>query len=53
LKNETPNIIKKVVKKAINDLGPGGFIPGPTNFLLDQPPKNIIAMIQAINDYKI
>lgn len=53
LKNETPNIIKKVVKKAINDLGPGGFIPGPTNFLLDQPPKNIIATIQAINDYKI
>jgi uroporphyrinogen decarboxylase len=53
LKKGTPNQVKKEVTKSIKELGPAGYIPGATNFLLDQPPHNIIAMIDAIKSYKI
>lgn len=53
LKNASPEEVKVSVTQSIKDLGPGGYIPGPTNFLLDQPPQNIIAMIETINNFKI
>ncbi len=53
LKFSTPLEIKKVVNKAIKDLGPGGYIPGATNTLLDQPVENVVAMYDAIREYKI
>lgn len=53
LKNGTPAQIKNEVTKSIDDLGPEGYIPGATNFLLDQPPDNIEAMLEAIRQYKI
>ena len=52
LKYESPEFIRKSIKEDIQSLGKkGGFIPGPTNFLLDQPPENIIALFKAIQDY--
>jgi hypothetical protein len=53
LKFSTPSEIKKSVNKSIKDLGPGGYIPGATNTLLDQPVENVFAMYDAIRDYKI
>ncbi len=53
LKNATPQEVKLSVKKSIDELGPHGYIPGATNFLLDQPVDNILAMFEAINEYKI
>jgi len=53
LKYSTPAEVKKSVTQSIKDLGPGGYIPGATNFLLDQPVKNIQAMFEAIREYKI
>jgi len=53
LKYSTPSEVKKSVSKSIKDLGPAGYIPGATNFLLDQPVQNIFAMLEAIREYKI
>jgi len=53
LKNSRPEEVKNEVRKSIEELGPEGYIPGATNFLLDQPPENVHAMIEAINNYKI
>lgn len=53
LKYSTPEQVKKSVTQSIKDLGPGGYIPGATNFLLDQPVNNILAMIEAIQEFKI
>jgi len=53
LKYSTPEEVKKSVTQSIKDLGPGGYIPGATNFLLDQPVENIYAMLEAINEYKL
>ena len=53
LKYSTPAEVKKSVTQSIKDLGPGGYIPGATNFLLDQPVDNIHAMLEAIREYKI
>jgi uroporphyrinogen decarboxylase len=52
LKNATPEEVKRNVKKSIDELGPEGYIPGATNFLLDQPPDNILAMIETIKKFK-
>ncbi|MHA1932818.1 MAG: uroporphyrinogen decarboxylase family protein [Promethearchaeota archaeon] len=49
---ESPEYIRNSVKKSINKLGKkGGYIPGPTNFLLDQPPENIVSLYKAIQDF--
>jgi uroporphyrinogen decarboxylase len=53
LKYSSPEEVKKSVTQSIKDLGPGGFIPGATNFLLDQPVENIFAMLEAIRDFKV
>ena len=53
LKYADPSEVKKSVRNSIDNLGPNGYIPGATNFLLDQPPKNILAMFEAIRDYAI
>ena len=52
LKYEFPEFVKNSVKESIETLGKkGGYIPGPTNFLLDQPPENIVACYKAIQEY--
>ncbi|MFW9899166.1 MAG: uroporphyrinogen decarboxylase family protein [Candidatus Thorarchaeota archaeon] len=49
---ESPEFIRNSVKKSIKTLGKkGGYIPGPTNFLLDQPPENIVACYKAIQEF--
>jgi hypothetical protein len=49
---ETPEGVRKSVKNSIETLGKkGGYIPGPTNFLLDQPPENIVACYKAIQEF--
>ncbi|MHA1292678.1 MAG: uroporphyrinogen decarboxylase family protein [Promethearchaeota archaeon] len=53
LKYSTPEEVKKIVTQSIKDLGPNGYIPGATNFLLDQPVANIYAMLEAIKEFKI
>jgi len=53
LNYSTPAEVKKSVTQSIRDLGPSGYIPGATNFLLDQPVDNVLAMFEAINEYKI
>jgi uroporphyrinogen-III decarboxylase len=53
LKNGSPEQVRQEVTKSINQLGPGGYIPGATNFLLDQPPNNVVAMIDAIKNYQL
>ncbi|MCP4762508.1 MAG: hypothetical protein GY870_12070 [archaeon] len=53
LKYSTPGEVKASVTQSIKDLGPGGFIPGATNYLLDQPVENVHAMYEAIRNYKI
>ena len=52
LKYESPEFIRKSIKTDIQLLGKkGGFIPGPTNFLLDQPPENIVALFKGIQEF--
>ena len=52
LKYGTYEVIVNSVKESVETLGKkGGYIPGPTNFLLDQPPENILACFQAIHDF--
>ena len=49
---ESPESVRNSVKKSIQTLGKkGGYIPGPTNFLLDQPPENIVALYKAIQEF--
>ncbi|MFX0189032.1 MAG: uroporphyrinogen decarboxylase family protein [Candidatus Hodarchaeota archaeon] len=49
---ESPEFVRNSVKKSIKTLGKkGGYIPGPTNFLLDQPPENIVALYKAIQEF--
>jgi len=49
---KSPEYIRNSVKESINKLGnKGGYIPGPTNFLLDQPPENIVALFKAIQEF--
>lgn len=49
----TPAQVKQSVTESIKNLGPEGYIPGATNFLLDQPVANIYAMLEAIRDFQI
>jgi uroporphyrinogen decarboxylase len=52
LKYESPTFIRNFMKDQIKVLGKkGGYIPGPTNFLLDQPPENVVALFKAVQDY--
>ncbi len=52
LNYESPESVRNSVKKSIQTLGKkGGYIPGPTNFLLDQPPENIVALYKAIQEF--
>ncbi|MBD3254697.1 MAG: hypothetical protein GF383_06370 [Candidatus Lokiarchaeota archaeon] len=52
LVNGTPEDVRKDIKHKIKILGKnGGYIPGPTNWLLDQKPENIIALFQAIQEF--
>ncbi|NVM28931.1 MAG: hypothetical protein HWN65_08805 [Candidatus Helarchaeota archaeon] len=52
LKYASPEVIKNSVKRDIKVLGKkGGYIPGPTNFLLDQPPNNIVTLYKAIREF--
>jgi len=52
LKYENPNGVRESVKESIKLLGKkGGYIPGATNFLLDQPPENVVALYRSIQDY--
>ena len=49
---ESPEFIRNSIKKSIQTLGKkGGYIPGPTNFLLDQPPENIVALFKSIQEF--
>ncbi len=49
---ESPEFIRNCIKKSIKSLGKkGGYIPGPTNFLLDQPPENIVALFKSIQEF--
>ena len=49
---ESPEFIRNSVKESIKLLGKkGGFIPGPTNFLLDHPAENIVALFKAIQEF--
>jgi len=49
---ESPEFIRNSIKKSIKTLGKkGGYIPGPTNFLLDQPPENIVALFKSIQEF--
>lgn len=49
---ESPEYIRNSVKESIKSLGKkGGYIPGPTNFLLDQPPENIVSLYKAIQEF--
>ncbi|KKN53460.1 hypothetical protein LCGC14_0602080 [marine sediment metagenome] len=49
---ESPKYVRNSVKESIKVLGKkGGYIPGPTNFLLDQPPENIVALFKAIQEF--
>ena len=52
LKYNTPEFVRNSVKESIETLGKkGGYIPGPTNFLLDQPAENIVACYKAIQEF--
>jgi uroporphyrinogen decarboxylase len=52
LVHESPENVKKSVKESIKLLGKkGGYIPGPTNFLLDQPPENIVALYKSVKEF--
>lgn len=52
LKLETPENVRLSVRDSIKTLGKkGGYMPGPTNFLLDQPPENIVALYKAIQEF--
>ena len=49
---ESPEHIRYSVKESIKSLGKkGGYIPGPTNFLLDHPPENIVSLYKAIQEF--
>lgn len=52
LKYESPEFIRSSVKESIKLLGKkGGYVPGPTNFLLDQPPENVVVLFKAIQEF--
>ncbi|MHA1490246.1 MAG: uroporphyrinogen decarboxylase family protein [Promethearchaeota archaeon] len=49
---ESPEFIRNSVKESIKLLGKkGGYIPGPTNFLLNHPAENIVALFKAIQEF--
>ncbi|TFG02677.1 MAG: hypothetical protein EU542_04445 [Promethearchaeota archaeon] len=52
LVNGTPENVRKDIKHKIETLGKnGGYIPGPTNWLLDQKPENVVALFKAVREY--
>lgn len=52
LKVATPAEVKASVTESIRTLGPAGYIPGATNSLLDHPVENVVAMFDAIREFK-
>ncbi|MBD3193523.1 MAG: hypothetical protein GF317_00605 [Candidatus Lokiarchaeota archaeon] len=54
LVNATPEEVRRDMREKIKNLGKkGGYIPGPTNWLLDQKPENIVALFQAIREFGV
>jgi len=52
LKKGTPEDVRESVKESICKLGnEGRYIPGPTNFLLDQPPENVVSLFKSIQEF--
>jgi uroporphyrinogen decarboxylase len=52
LVNGTPEEVRCDIQNKIKTLGKnGGYIPGPTNWLLDQKPENVIALYKAIIEF--
>jgi uroporphyrinogen-III decarboxylase len=52
LKFQSPENIRTSVRDSIKLLGKkGGYIPGPTNYLLDQPPDNVITLFKSIQEF--
>lgn len=50
--NGTPKKVRKDIKHKIQTLGKKGrYIPGPTNWLLDQKPENIVALFRGIQEF--
>ncbi|MHA1733299.1 MAG: uroporphyrinogen decarboxylase family protein [Promethearchaeota archaeon] len=50
LVNGTPAQVRAEVGKMVEVLGKGGgYVPGPTNFLLDAKVENVVAMLEAIH----
>jgi hypothetical protein len=44
--------VRNSVKESIKVLGKkGGYVPRPTNFLLNQPPENIVSLYKAMQEY--
>lgn len=52
MKNATPDEIRAYTRDAITRLGPAGFVPGPTNALMDHPVENVVAMVDEIKNFK-
>lgn len=51
-KFKSPQYIRNFLKENIKVLGKnGGFIPGPTNTLLDHSPENIVTLFKAIQEF--
>jgi len=49
-----PEEIRETVRKTIDTLGPLKYIPAPDQTLIGNvPPENIVAMVQAVREYKI
>jgi uroporphyrinogen decarboxylase len=52
LKFQSPENIRTSVRDSIKLLGKkGGYIPGPTNYLLDQPPDNVVTLFKSIQEF--
>lgn len=55
LNKATPEQVKDEVKRRIHDLAPGGgfIFSAVHNIQPDVPPENIIAMIEALNEFGV
>lgn len=53
LVNGTPEEVSKTVSEQCRILGKnGGYVPGATNFLINQKVENIVTMIKTIHEFK-
>ncbi|HUU53570.1 MAG TPA: uroporphyrinogen decarboxylase family protein, partial [Armatimonadota bacterium] len=54
LPRATPAEVRSVTTETIRALGPTGYIAGPDQWLLpDTPIENMLAMYEAVRDYKV